>query len=421
MSEELLMLVSNCARTFLIVFTNITLYFFLLTNILKRKCGFSYFVYWGLSKVILRDLLMTIILPYYYDGEYWLQIWNVVSVLIFTLLATICHFIMIESEFIRFAVVNVFCEMLATFCGFFCLAIVNMLEGRDSLWEVGLFQGLDLIYPILATGVVMVIWHYAKPLLLRFRTCRLPFSGFLWAAYIFYMSVAVLSTFTSIQNFGAASLLCTLIVMLIFLLFILMTVRYRNQLYREMEFLNSQIRLYKTHYNTVRNQMEEIEQKQKRVETQMKQIEHNAEFVENSQFIEDYIEQLKDSFKEIKAGIYCNDQAVDSILFSQKQLYGQKGIRLWCVIQEYDRGQIEEKDIIECMMCMFHYGLSGEEVEFQTAQIKNYLVLHMVLHGSKARSFSFRGCRSVVEKYEGNIQVIKERDRKELIVTLKNR
>lgn len=77
--------------------------------------------------------------------------------------------------------------------------------------------------------------------------------------------------------------------------------------------------------------------------------------------IAEYLSHLKREYQEIRAGIYCDDWMTDAVLYCQAERAKKAGIRVQYNMQGFDRGKIEEEDLVRLLFGLLDWGLKQNE------------------------------------------------------------
>ena len=100
-----------------------------------------------------------------------------------------------------------------------------------------------------------------------------------------------------------------------------------------------------------------------------------------------YMENLKEKYEAIQAGIYCNDWLVDGVLYHMAEFCRENGIAASFHFQKYDRGYISEEDISEIIYQLLAYGVreslrcreekrDSRSLFLQAEAVRNQLILN---------------------------------------------
>ena len=99
------------------------------------------------------------------------------------------------------------------------------------------------------------------------------------------------------------------------------------------------------------------------------------------------MENLKEKYEAIQAGIYCNDWLVDGVLYHMAEFCIENGIAASFYFQKYDRGYISEEDISEIIYQLLAYGVreslrcreekrDSRSLFLQAEAVRNQLILN---------------------------------------------
>ncbi len=416
MRPEELEVLSICIRNILITGTNfVTLFYFVLHILKMRKGIWALIVYYGVY-FVLRNLLCAHVLPYYFADAEWVLVVQFWVPLIGNSLSWFVWYYVVDAEFLRLGIVSILSEMFATLINFGCLGVLNLLEQRP-VWDVGQLMWPDFLFPFLQIGLTMLIWKLAKGWFLKLRTCRLPARGVLWVAFLGFNGLAIYShTQLNVNNWAELALLSTGLNIVMFVLLVRLAIVRSKHTREEKAYLDAQKRVIETHYDVVQGQIQRMEEQQKLIDEQMKEIVQMDADVD-SKTIQAYLAQLKKNYADIRAGIYCNDWVVDAVLYSQSKIYEELGIGFECFMQEYDRGSIEEQDILQIILTLLEFGRAGRRISLRMAGVKNQLMIYCEVEDVSDKKFPRKNLKSMLQKYQGKVEVeTKERTVKSIIM-----
>ena len=380
------------------------------------QIGGMFILYWMLGKprkqvryisyMFLKAVFMiyfTYGLNLYYPGELWSA---TLQTAVSSVLGVVTMFLMIatyQNESLKVIFAALLGEIYFTLVEMLAVVGVNGLEGKtDLLLIYDRLQPMDLLIPVLfGTGIVL-LKLFGGRWLARYRDVRIRHRQLFWFAIVAYFIIAQtngmivigqeagLVTATGMPFIGIAVLLVVLLG--------LVYRDYRRQVRGESRFLSTQFQLLQTHYESIRTQMQRMEMCQKLVDKQMKEIVRRGENVaatENCDSCKDtaavaascnevaesgqqrkevilrYLDDLRNEYQNISAGMYCQDWMVDAVLYTQSRAAKERGIKVDCNVQGYQRGAVSQERLAQLLYSLFEFGM--QENEKLQEQAKRYI------------------------------------------------
>ncbi len=417
MRPEELELLSICIRNVLMTGTNIAALFYLVLHILKmRRRPWALVAYYSVY-FILRNLLCAHVFPLYFADAGWLASMQFWVPLIGNTLSWFVWYYVVDAEFIRMGIMCVLCELFAMLINFGCLGVLNLLEQRP-VWDVGQLMWPDFIFPFLQIGITVLFWKLAKKWLLKIRNCKLPARGVLWVAFLGYNGIAIYShILLNVNNWTELALISTGLYIVVFVMLIRFAITQSRRTRGEKAYLDAQKRVLETHYDVVQSQIQHVEEQQKLIDEQMATI-VGMDTVVDSETMQAYLSQLRENYAGIRAGIYCNDWAIDAVLYFQSKIYGELGIGFDCFLQQYDRGQIAEQDMLQLLMLLLEYGRSGKGISLHMAMVKNQLVIRFEAEEVQSRRLPRKELQAIASKYQGKLHMQERESVLEVVLML---
>ena len=392
----------------------------------KPRKQVRYISYMFLKAVFM--IYFTYGLNLYYPGELWSA---TLQTAVSSVLGVVTMFLMIatyQNESLKVIFAALLGEIYFTLVEMLAVVGVNGLEGKtDLLLIYDRLQPMDLLIPVLfGTGIVL-LKLFGGRWLARYRDVRIRHRQLFWFAIVAYFIVAQtngmivigqeagLVTATGMPFIGIAVLLVVLLG--------LVYRDYRRQVRGESRFLSTQFQLLQTHYESIRTQMQRMEMCQKLVDKQMEEIVRRGEDVvatESCDYCKDteaaaarcedaaedgtswkndfgyegskqsveekrrkkaddqrnavilrYLDDLRNEYQNISAGMYCQDWMVDAVLYTQIRAAKERGIKVDCNVQGYQRGAGSQERLAQLLFTLFEFGM--KENEKLPEQAKRYI------------------------------------------------
>ena len=191
-------------------------------------------------------------------------------------------------------------------------------------------------------------------------------------------------------------------------------------------FLNMQMHLMESHYASIQNQIWKMENCQRLIDDQMKEIEESKKLSQGKTAA--YLEQLKQSYEEMRAGMYCDDWSVDALLYCQSEMARVQGITAEYSLSEYSRGNIPEEELVHILFRLFEYGIKANQkveqerekkISLRMGSVLNQLVIEFSTSVEEKNRPSGRQLWKCVREYHGNLVSEEQKNERKFIVSLK--
>ena len=423
MSAEELSLYSGMLRYFILSVTNIYTMIFIMCHLLEKRRSLKVFWLYALGKILIVNIFFCYILPFYIGKSVWIQTISTSVVCVAALLNYVLFVYIFEGGFLRIAVTACGAEILASIIGYFMMVIFNLLEGRGHLTNFAAeFKGWDLGIPVLIISLLTLLEHCLRPFEMSLKGFELKHRKLLWIVAVGYPLLAIFTMLIDARkNTSVTGVIYSIFISSGLLLVIYQIVRkYQNKVCHNQQFLNIQRRLMVVHYEAVKGQINKMESDQQLIEGQMVKISQTNDTVAASKKIEEYLAELKESYEEVRSGIYCDNWMIDAVLCTQRSIFEHRGIHFECKMQKFSLGMIEEQDFIQLLLKLLDLGLkANQETEMSENKIvyigisavKNQLIIKFSAACGKKMQIPKRIFREYLKKYSGTVQTGKGESR----------
>lgn len=345
-----------------------------------------------------KTLLVEYVMGTFWGDRLWFQSLKLSYMMIHSTLAyIILAGCMYSSSVLKTGLAQIVCEV--NYCVILGAALIvfNYLENReDLLGYMFPFMLPDLLLFPVIYGVVRIEIYFLNPLLSWIRVREPKYRKIGWLIVGGYFISATLSSFWGLAD---GSVLIEWSVFPVFIVSVagsivgfLIFVRYRKKTEQANTFLYSQTAFMKNYFQLLRKQIQTAESDQKSSQiTRMNRIAGQIENEEMKGFSREklwnYMENLKEKYEAIQAGIYCNDWLVDGVLYHMAEFCRENGIAASFHFQKYDRGYISEEDISEIIYQLLAYGVreslrcreekrDSRSLFLQAEAVRNQLILN---------------------------------------------
>lgn len=345
MDAEFLSVISVAGRLLLYSSVCTIMWAYMTAELLHKKRKLTVLITWMLFRHVLITSFANIVLRYYFQDRLWWDFFFFLLMFLIIIGNCVTEYYTFEGTLSKVLAGSFLAEIVLIPSCYFSLGIVNMLEGQEfGVLEVEL-QAIDILLPILVIVFYLLTRYFFKNILHRFRDYNLHFSNLVWILVM----MNLVSYFPKYAEESGFIMICLGNGLIIGMLIMFVLLKHALSLKHETEFLIEQQRMMEYHYLALQGQMTQMQEYQKMVDEQMVAVENRTVTRKN---LSEYIDNLKQEYHQIWAGIYCNDRMIDAVLYSQTESLKKQGIDLKCNLAGYDRGTIEEKDLAQILMKM---------------------------------------------------------------------
>lgn len=430
MSEEVQYLMSSGIRLAIFCIGNLAGMEIILKHLLEqRRSILVYRFFWIFVKVGIQNLLLFHVMRHYFMDEIWYRVFYSCFVSVMAVVTYLVFYYTFEGGILKVAIAGMCVEWPAAFIGYLSLGIVNFLEKRSSILCLAEpFRWPDLLILVLQLGGVSLLVYFLKPWLGRYKHIQLRHRKILWSVFICYVASATLSVFAD-NRIAVNIFLYVLIVSSVFIVVIIFAMqRYRIAVEAEQELWRIQLNAMEVHYAAMQGQIRQMEDSQHMIEKQMKEITQLELSPSTDQKIAEYLKELKMEYEEIRAGVFCDDWMVDSVLYYYSEKLRQKEILFDCSMQGYQKGMIEKRDLIQLYSLLLDWGMQANKQESDSAEKRIYLHTSLVKKQLMINFFSSstgeiqppgKALRRYIKKYDGTVDVEKEQDGVRIMMAMK--
>ncbi len=309
-----------------------------------------------------------------------------------------------SSSILKIGLAQIACEVNYCIVIGIVLAIFNSLENREELMGYAIpFMLPDLLILPVIYIFVKIELYFLEPLLSWAREYEPKHRKIAWIAVLAYIVSGII---TSFQGFINVRTFDGWIMIPIFTVSIAGNIlgfwamaRYCRKTREDNFSLYSHVALMEN-YSQLLNQQMPDDKSVKQMNTLINQINNQDMTQANEQLIWNYVEELKKRYKEIQAGIYCQDWLVDGILCHITKLCQENEIGVSFSFQKYHRGNISEEDIAEILYWLLlycireillykneqdvHNNRHQPQLLLQASAVKNQLIMNLLICSKKS-------------------------------------
>lgn len=425
MTAELVELIQTCVGVLLIQAVTMSVALYVMCLLCKFRgslLGLScYFIF----KTVFVNNVMGIIGEHYWGEKTFYSLLYFVVVLVFFLLNMFVFCTHFEGGFLRVMTVEAIAEAFSAPAGLVVVRVLGSLEGQQRFWQAGNERAVmaNVLLMIAAGGVYGIFFYVAAPYLRRFQNAEIRHPGIMKLCLGVYLSACFISMFgelkmKSLMVPGSAAVI---IIMCCAYLFY----QYQQHVRRQHQFLIRQQKLLEIHYKMMQEQFSQMEESVELLREQQSRI-MNLEGGAGNDRIAAYLEELRRQYQGIVAGGYCDDRLIDAVLCYQAGVCKRKQIAADFAVQKYDRGMIDERDLMQLLMQVLEYGIreclrgekdGGRTLRLRASAVKNQLVIELTCGGGR-RKMPMSAVKECVKKYRGSVRQRRNGEMLEVVIMM---
>ena len=423
-------LLSGCVRMLLFSLTGQIMIIMVCDQLLVRRRSAAKLMICLILKILITSILVSTVLQHYYAGELWMKFLGIASNMCMFLL---CYIMLVHTYYggwLKCLIAENISEIMISV--FMCpgLILAGYLEGRENVFVVyGKLTAVDLVYYVVMLLMTVGLCRLAGPLLHKFRTCHIRHKKAVIAFSVVCIISMQLMSIGDVQD-GYLIMLLFYMIFLVYALavlgmFVLMYLYQRQKIRTENTFLNMQLHLMESHYESMQNQIRRMEKCQQLMDEQMKEIRDNPNLSEGKTAA--YLNQLKQDYDSIRAGVYCNDWKVDAVLYCEAEAARSQGISVGYSLAEYDRGEITEEQLVRILFSLFDYGIKAiqevnpgkeKKIFLRMGGVLNQFLIEFCTTEERTDGAAYRKLRKSIRKMHGSLLCEKQSDGLRYTVTM---
>ena len=417
------------SRLFFISFSsNWMMYLVTKTIFPKKRSAMYFFGYWAFHFFI-KEILVTTILSGYYRDELWFQILYSLMIILCSFISLFIFCFVFEGELVKICVVALLVDSI---CGSFNIIpalLLGMAEGGFYYVNLsGVFNYHDFLIPIAGGLIFYPLYRIATPFLKRFNNYQMKYPLIWWSI------IALILTFAFFNNQIPIKLIVThfsdnpvifqataIFASCFALAGILLLLSYTRKLRKKRAFFLENTQQMEDYYDDFQKQLRQMEEHYDEMSTDMEKLQKMETFLQgnhsidenhtNTQWVKKYLATLKDRYDELKPLFFCDDYAVDATLNRFAEKCRQENIKTDILFQEYQRGNMDEEDVIQIIHKLRDYGLQiansedsgseNKEIQLHVGSVKNQLIFSMSATCATPVPVRKRDFRTWIKKYDG--------------------
>ena len=410
-------------RLFLFAMTNMMGATFIIGKVEERRQSYwKIAIFWAI-KVFIQIVMCNYVLVVLYGETEWLGTLRLIVAWIYAILVYVAYCWMFKGDPLHIAIVAFIADLIVSFTGLVSIAFVNLIRGNADIWLlIDKFQITDIFMPIIFSIIVGGVCKISSSILEKLKKWEPKHKKILWTIFVLYIFGASLSNLDSYQEMTLSIVMGIILYGVAVIVFAMIAIKYGNKLEKEQRALQLKQRMMESHYEIMQGQIQRIEKSREVIAWQMEDILKTKDQTYKDGKIKQYLEQLKEDYEEIRAGVFCDNWMVDAVICSQKEQLMQKGITLECAIHGLELKKIQEQDFIQLLIILFSYVEEVSEnstVRISIKGIKNQLMIEYELPANKKEVQIKRRLDSYIKKYDGSILVYEEEQRVRVVIMLK--
>lgn len=407
---------------------NAAVCFYMVHLICRFKGSLWLFLSYLFLQIVVINNVVSTVMNHYYGEEDWYRIgYMILSVASHFAIPLILN-VFYEGGIVKVTMAEIVSEGIACTITTVLFGIVNQIQGREYIFVV-MKEKVRLedlwIFPI-AACVYGVLFHIAAPYLKRLRGRNVGFTKVTAVVMIIYYMAAIPTLFGTLKGYGWV--VTGGVGMILFGLGIYGFYRYQQHVRKQHQLLTQQQKLMEVNYRMTQEWFRNLEENVERLEEKRNQIQA-AGYEVNSERLKGYLEELKKQYQKIAAGRYCSDRLVDAVLCYQAGICMRQGIPVDFYMQKYDRGEIEEQDLMQLFLQMLEFGVRENQgnvcdekrsLSLHVSTVKNQLLIEFACASGK-KKLPMSMLKYCLRKYRGHVWQKGDGERLEVRIMLEEK
>lgn len=206
---------------------------------------------------------------------------------------------------------------------------------------------------------------------------------------------------------------------------VFMYVNYYKGIQLERAYLNTQLGLLETHYQAIQSQVLQMESCQKMIAQQMEELTSAKAEGRLGEHTKNYLENLKQEYSKLRAGMYCDDWRIDAVLYCQIESARSQGIEVDCQIRGYDRNIVEQQTLAQVLFLLLHNGICilqeetvDKSMQIRTDSIKGKFVISFWISSAQGDELVGKQMKKLVKATGGMLDQQIEGNKTNAVITL---
>ncbi len=193
---------------------------------------------------------------------------------------------------------------------------------------------------------------------------------------------------------------------------VIIWILYESDMTLEYDFLLKQKKIQHIYYGALRSQIYSIQKDMEESQRHIMGLLEAEEEQGGDIYLEEYIKRMKARSQVISAGIYCQNQMVDSVLFSYSEQFEKQDVGFTVKVANVSMRGLSEDQMFELLITLLDLGLNnkkGEDLTFSMNQVKGRQVIELGGLTSKPDALAIRRVKEISTKNHGLYDLVKER------------
>ncbi len=337
---------------------------------------------------------------------------NVISSSVLTWIQTFIMFWVYEN------VGASFIAALAEMTSFGLLTVCNLpgallsgtgITGMDQLW-LKPFYIFDLLLPFIYFPVVYLIVNKGQLFFSRCRKLRFQNKPFWIAMTILLFFYVKLWDISQYFNYATRREFVIAIFVILPTMAVLWMV-YESGVDLEHDFLLKQKKMQHIYYGALRSQIYSIQKDMEQSQRHIMGLLEAEEAHGGDIYLEEYIKRMKARSQVLSAGIYCQNQMVDSVLFSYSEQFEKQDVSFTVKVANVSMQGLSEDKLFELLITLLDLGLNnkkGEALTISVNRVKGRQVIELEGITTKPEALALRRIKEISTELHGFYDIEKD-------------
>ena len=336
-----------------------------------------------------------------------------------------------EAEPVKILFAMAISEFAATCSLMSAVVVVIVIERRPEIifgWYLR-FKLTDMLSWGLELVIVLFLYSILKKFKEPFQNYEIRHTRLIWLIYLGYFLLMQTSQVIEIateEGIRRGLIVPCMIVAAAAVLGLGIAFGRQNEMTKtESQFLQLELSMMQSQYHSMQQQRTRMEECRKLIDSQMQEIIQKGQDAEKKIRTEAYLEDLRNAYQNIRAGIYCRDWTLDSILYVETERAQKEGIHVTCKVQNVPKDQVAVQCMGKVVVELFEYTIAGcqkisdsekKNIDIQIDVIANQAVVLLTCPVGKRPAEIKKKIGGLIEEREGNVELEKKEGKQRICV-----
>lgn len=432
MNGEFINLLSICLHIIIFNTAGLSASVLIVCTLLPSKRSIKILIFFFIARTLVIYIGIRVFIKHYYEAADWYPFLDKSAVTIFSALMLLMFYYVFDTDFFKLYLATSLAEIIVSLPLELTFLSAGFILNTDRYRQIfSEFTYWDFPVVIAYLLLFTCLYKFLKPFLKKYRLWEMKHKRF-WAVIIFvYILIAFSIPLSGMANYFYESYIMALISFVVISITVLYIHRSNHLLRTEFNYLNTQLYLIECYLPQLRSQIEQMESSHTVIDAQMREITGSAANQINNSRIKAYLAEIQQAYKHIKAGIYCDNWLVDSVLCYENNIMEQEKISFSCSVQLSSSlfSQMYTKRFTQILLVVLNWSIDENRqisdikhrfIRLQISQLQNQQILLLETPSGKKHRLKNKSMRRCLVQYQGKIMQEYHSQYTRTIITLQN-